>query len=164
MTGSHVCIWPRLCHHCLILCILAFPRNCFGPPGIIKNGRYERHIAYLVLRYNKHLVPRKKSTGAFLMSACPNLSWYWPCNGLFARHVKSRFAHAPVMSGTFSPPPWVSDPHTHHGTCVTHVSWWMPWSLTNVFLWSWWRGKRFPCIPGACATHNFTYLARGPCR
>ena len=25
-------------------------------------------------------------------------------------------------------------------------------------------GKNVPGIPGACATHNFTYLARGPCR
>ena len=24
-------------------------------------------------------------------------------------------------------------------------------------------GKNVPSIPGACATHNFTYLARGPC-
>ena len=23
-------------------------------------------------------------------------------------------------------------------------------------------GENFPCIPGACATRNFTYLARGP--
>ena len=29
-------------------------------------------------------------------------------------------------------------PDMHHGTCVTHV----PWSLTNGFLWSRWRGKR----------------------
>ena len=46
------------------------------------------------------------------------------------------------MLGTFSPPPRVSDPDIHHGTCVTHVPWCMPGSLTSGFLWSRWRGKR----------------------
>ena len=45
------------------------------------------------------------------------------------------------MPRTFSPPPRVSDPDMHHGTCVTHVPWCMPVSLTSSFLWSWWRGK-----------------------
>ena len=30
----------------------------------------------------------------------------------------------------------------HQGTCVTHVLWCMPGSLTSGFLWSRWRGKR----------------------
>ena len=47
------------------------------------------------------------------------------------------------MPGTFSPPPQVSDPDINHGTCVTHVPWCMPGSLTSVFFWSRWRGKRF---------------------
>ena len=42
----------------------------------------------------------------------------------------------------FSPPQRVSDPDMHHGTCVTHVPWCMPESLTCGFLWSRWRGKR----------------------
>ena len=46
------------------------------------------------------------------------------------------------MPGTFSPPPWVSDPDMNHGTCVTHVPWCMLGSLISGFLWSWWRGKR----------------------
>ena len=46
------------------------------------------------------------------------------------------------MQGTFSPPPRNSNPDMHHGTCVTHVSWCMPGSLTSGFLWSRWRGKR----------------------
>ena len=36
----------------------------------------------------------------------------------------------------------VSDPDMHHGTCVTHVPWCMPGSLTSRFLWSRRRGKR----------------------
>ena len=59
-----------------------------------------------------------------------------------ARHVKLWIAHAPGMPGTFSPPPRVSDPDMHHGTCMTHAPWCMPGSLTSGFLWSWWRRKR----------------------
>ena len=40
-------------------------------------------------------------------------------------------AHAPGMPGRFSPPPRVSDPDMHHGTCVTHVPWCMPGSLNS---------------------------------
>ena len=53
--------------------------------------------------------------------------------------------------------PLVNDPAMHHGTCVTHVPWCMSGSLTCG------GGGNVPGIPGACATHNFTYLARGPC-
>ena len=52
--------------------------------------------------------------------------------------------------------PLVSDPGTHHGTCVAHVPWYMSGLLTRG------GGGSVPGIPGACATHNFTYLARGP--
>ena len=59
-----------------------------------------------------------------------------------ARYVKLWVAHTPGMPGTFSPPPRFSDPDMPHGTCVTHVPWCMPGSLTSGFLWSRWRGKR----------------------
>ena len=62
-------------------------------------------------------------------------------NGPLARYVKLRVAHASRMPGTCSPPPRVSDPDMHHGTCVTHVPWCMPGSLTSGFLWSQWREK-----------------------
>ena len=78
-----------------------------------------------------------------------------------ARYVILRVARAPGMPGTFSPPPLVSDPDMHHGTCVTHVPWCMPGSVTSGFLWSRWLGN-VPGIPGACATRNFTHLVRGP--
>ena len=52
--------------------------------------------------------------------------------------------------------PLGKDPGMHHGTCVTHVPWCMSGSLFS-------RGREnVPGIPGACATRNFTYLARGP--
>ena len=52
----------------------------------------------------------------------------------------------------------VSDPEMHHGTCVTHVPWCMSGSLNRG------GGENVPDIPGACATRNITYLARGICR
>ena len=52
--------------------------------------------------------------------------------------------------------PLVSDPGIHHGTCVTHVPWFMSGSLIRS------GGGNVPGIPGACATRNFTYRARGP--
>ena len=63
-------------------------------------------------------------------------------HGPLARYVKLRVAHAPGMPGTFSPPPGVSDPDMHRGTCVTHVPWCMTGSLTSGFPLSRWRGKR----------------------
>ena len=86
-------------------------------------------------------------------------------NGPLVRYVKLRVAHAPGMPGSFSPPPRVSDPDMHHGTCVTHVPWCMPGSLTSSFLWSRSRGKR--------SRHSrrmrnpqfyviYIYLVRGP--
>ena len=63
-------------------------------------------------------------------------------HGPLTRYAKLRVAHAPGMPGTISPPPRVSDPDMHHGTCVTHVPWCMPGSLTSCFLWSRCQGKR----------------------
>ena len=59
-----------------------------------------------------------------------------------AKYVKLRVAHTPGTSWAFSPPPRVSDPDVYHGTCVTHMPWCMPVSLTSGFLWNRWWGKR----------------------
>ena len=64
-----------------------------------------------------------------------------------ARYVRLRIAHAPEMPETFSPPLRVSDPDMHHSTCVTHVPWCMPGSLTSGFLWIRQQGKTFPAFP-----------------
>ena len=50
----------------------------------------------------------------------------------------------------------VSDLGMHHGTCVTHVSWCMPGSLTSGI------GEIVQGTHSACATRIFTYLARDP--
>ena len=62
-------------------------------------------------------------------------------HGPLARYGKLRIAHAPGMPGTFIQPLPVSDPDMHHRTCVMHVPWCMPESLTSVFIWRWWQGK-----------------------
>ena len=63
-------------------------------------------------------------------------------HGPLIRYVELRVAQAPGMPGTITPPPRVGDPDMHHGTCVTHVLWCMPGSLTSGFLSSGWREKR----------------------
>ena len=63
-------------------------------------------------------------------------------DGPLTRYINVWVAHAPGMPGTFSLPPPASDPDMHHGTCVTHVPWCMPGSLSNQFRWSRWREKR----------------------
>ena len=65
---------------------------------------------------------------------------------------QERFPHQ-ILQGNLL----VSDPGMHHGTCVTHVPWCMSGSPTRGV------GENHQGIPGACATRNFTYLARGPC-
>ena len=52
--------------------------------------------------------------------------------------------------------PLVSDPGMHHGTCVTH----MPWFMSGLLICG--SGENVPGIPGVCATRSFTYLVRGP--
>ena len=86
----------------------------------------------------------KNDTTLFQITACRG-SGGKPWASCQMRKIAS--AHAPGMPGTFSPPPRVSDPDMHHGTCVTHVPWCMPGSLTSGFLWSRWWGKTFPAFP-----------------
>ena len=91
------------------------------------------------------------------------LFYLYNYHGPLTRYAKSRIVHAPGMPGTFFPPPTarkppISDPDMNHGTCVTHVPWCMSGSLHRD------GGENDPGIPGACATRNFKYMARGPCR
>ena len=84
-----------------------------------------------------------------------------PCLCHLMQGIPPKFKEIPFHDflKTFSQPPWVSDPDMHHGTCVTHVPWCMPGSVITGFFWSQWR-VNIPIIPGACATHSFTYLVR----
>ena len=63
----------------------------------------------------------------------------WECRERFPRQI-------------FQRKPFVNDPGMHRDT---HVPWCMSGSLTRG-----WE-ENVPGIPGACATRNFMYLARG---
>ena len=65
--------------------------------------------SYLPLLFSKHV--RK----TFRPDGCDRN------HGPLTRYAKLWVVHAPGMTRTFSPPPRVSDPDIHHGTCVTHA-------------------------------------------
>ena len=80
-------------------------------------------------------------------SAAPRVSIEITYNGPLTRYAKLRVAHAPGMPGMFSPPPTskeTASKRSRHAS-LTHSG-----------------GENVSGIPGACATRNFTYLARGP--
>ena len=89
-------------------------------------------MAWWPVRNNLYLLPKGDGSNSLSCSL----------HGPLIGYVKSRVVYAPRTPGTFSPPPRVSDPDIHHGTCVMHVSWCTPGSLTSGFLWNRWRGKR----------------------
>ena len=97
---------------------------------------YIENYSHTGLSYKQH-----QKIETFLNAYPIKVKYKLECHGLLDRYIKSQVAHAPGMSRTFSPPPRVSDPDMHHGTCVTHVPWCMPGLLTSGFLWSRWRGK-----------------------
>ena len=127
--------------------------------------------------YTEHFLPVKLPSVVYHRISLMKSEWVgeWLCliaffsdieihvnHGPLARNVKLWVAHARVLPGTFSPRLWVSDPDMHHGTCVTHVPWCMPGSLSSGFPWRRWWGKlsrhsRRMCNP------QFMHLVRGPC-
>ena len=105
----------------------------------------QRYTCIRVLMFSMHceaifLVINHTVTGIHCRNLC-SLSW------ASCQISNIAGAHAPGMPGTLSPSPQVSDPDMHHGTCVTHVPWCMPESLTCGFLWNRQRGKTFPAFP-----------------
>ena len=111
------------------------------------------HIFFIVSDYIAHYPSNTRfvfqikiwdGNGPHSWLICCMICYNSMIHGLLARYVKLRVAHVPGMPGTLFPPPRVSDPDMHHGTCVTHVPWCMPGSLTTSFLWSGWRVKRSP--------------------
>ena len=53
-------------------------------------------------------------------------------------------------AGNVFPPPRVSDPDMHHGTCVAHAG----IALTSSFLWSRRQGQTFPAFPAHAQPTN----------
>ena len=69
------------------------------------------------------------------------------CNEPLTKYVKLLVSHAPGMPGTFSPPPRVYNTDMH---------------TTRTVSFEVGGGETVPGILLACATHNCTYLLRGP--
>ena len=75
--------------------------------------------------------------------SCLSVGCYWHMLPWASYQIrKLRVAHARGMPGTFSPPLCVRHRDMHKGTCVTHMPWCMPGSLTSGFLQIRWRRKR----------------------
>ena len=106
---------------------------------LVKQGLYiEMALSYITWLISHVLITRV----CFLSLAWSKLRLWASC-----QIRKMAGEPAPGMPGTFSPSPQVSDPDMHHGTCVTHVPWCMPGSLTSGFLWNQRLGKTFPAFP-----------------
>ena len=113
----------------------------FYMASTLQTNRMSISKPYLVLA---HIIP--VITGNHLTPCIHRRTWHIPSDSYhwpLTRYAKLRVGHAPGMPGTFSPPPRVSDPDTHHGTCVTHVPCCMQGSPTSGFLWSRRLGKGF---------------------
>ena len=115
---------------------------------------------YWMTEWKKYLhqtfISHSLETHTVIIYVCFLITDIWSCDKVISHGPqpwascqihKIGGAHAPGMPGTFSPSPQVSDPDMHHGTCVTHVPWCMPGSLTSGFLWNRRRGKTFPAFP-----------------
>ena len=115
-----------------------------SPLRLFDTLSYESLISlqlFLLLPYTAgSLLPSKMKRN--LCGALSPGKYIYRYHGPLTRYVKYRIALALGMPGTFSQPSRVGDPDMHHGTCMTHMPWCMPGSLTSGFLWSWWRGKR----------------------
>ena len=83
-------------------------------------------------------------------------SWSWSCRGRGRSRGRGRECRKRFPRHRLQRKPLVSDPGMHHGTCVTHVPWCMSGSLTRG------GGDNVPGTSSACATCDFTYLARSP--
>ena len=142
------------CNHCCHLCKISMAIYKYMDKG---NHCCHSYFSWYDMSYSivQCTVQRKPNGEAIEAREC---EWISNCIPHFTEHAmtypwascqirKIAGAHAPGMPGTFSPSPQVSDPDMHHGTCVTHVPWCMPGSLTSGFLWNRRRGKMFPAFP-----------------
>ena len=93
------------------------------------------------------LIMRSRISGCVLVW----IGWQWWAMGLLPDTWNCR---VPGMRGTFFPPPTSKQTASYRSRHASQVSWCMSRSLTRL---GW---KNVPGIPGACATHSFTHLAR----
>ena len=140
------CIWL---HQTILVCgCIYVPMNCLitgcanGLPHVGCKHLHEPQLAYcqldsealILVKYEWHYESRRLTKSGAKMAF--KIQYHGPLTG----YVKLRVAHAPGMPGTFSQPPRISGSDMHQGTCVTHLPWCVPGSLTSGFFWSRWRG------------------------
>ena len=80
-----------------------------------------------------------------------DMQWRLSCGLRMRREGRERFPCHWVQRK-----PLDNDPDMHHGTYVTHVSWFRSGSLTRA------GGENVLGNPEACTISNFMYLAKGP--
>ena len=100
--------------------------------SIISNGSFRAHYKSYTLHMSEHIHIHYITfyhSCLYFMGLLPDTQ---NCGLRMRQEWRERF---PRLCG-------LSDPDMHHGTCVTHVPWCMPGSLTNGFLWCRWWGKR----------------------
>ena len=156
-AGEHQ--WPQWC---LVMCIQLIHVSWHAMKHTIQFIDKKYIIMVVTKQFVTHFTYRKWMLHIFITVVS---------HGPLVRYVKLRVAHALGMPGTLTPPPRFSDPDLHHGTCVTHVPWCMPGSLTNGFFWSRWWGKRSRhsrlmhnprfCVSGKRAIDAMTSLITG---
>ena len=127
-----------------------------------KNNNKNAHWCLILTSnwcHRQFAMPKVTFSETFRILCGGNPTWsIWQWASYQIRKIAG--THAPGMPGMFSPPPRVSDPDIHHGTCVTHVPWYMPGSLTSGFLWSRRRGKTFPAF-SALRQQSFYSMSQG---
>ena len=139
-----------------------------------------RKIANLYIEFNYHFLAlqKKKShyfwTGVYMYMAVRLLGFCVVYTGILGSSGMGLLPDTQNCSLRMHrecqeryPPLPVNDPNMHHGTCVTHVPWCMPGSLTSGFLWSRLRGKRSRhsrrmCNPQFCVSGKRPMVLKVP--
>ena len=138
--------------------LIAYVKNClekkclFHNFSTLKCRRFlleenKTRLFYIVIIMTTDDLTTHQTRISGVMGLLPDM---WNCGLRMRRECRERFPRHRLQRK-----PLFSDPGMHHGTCVTHVPWCMSGSLTRG------GGENDPGIPGACATRNFTYLAKG---
>ena len=113
---------------------------------------HHRCIVFVVLLSHKQHIKIQATCIRFLLWCMDLFSDTKNCGLRMRQECQERFTRHWLQRK-----PLISHLSMHHGTCVTHVPWCVSVSLTYG------GGENVSVIPGACDTHNFMYLVRGPC-
>ena len=122
-------------------------------------------VVYITAQNSICDISRILSKGVGINWYSQTRSWLIRCHHSWASYKIRKIAGCACASNAgnvfprhrFKRKPLVSDPGMHHGTCVTHVPWYMSGSLTCG------DGENVPGIPGACAPANLRIWQEAHC-